>query len=194
MVKKERLFKPHSECEFLDSFDANLVKQLKIEGVLKRFKKEDILDLTKGGGISIVCAEGGQDSGAYHRECVRRSSSIRLFGGAMLISPRFKGYTRMEAKIVLDNISLGLLHDKTESIFPIFHWPCTIGIAFGHNMKESLTMVSEVMGILNNNPFFSTEKIYPLFHVKRINSRGNVEQNTYLLDVKKLRRNDQLGL
>jgi len=42
-------------------------------------------------------------------------------------------------------------------------------------------VANRIKEVFENDKFFSLEKIYPLFHVKRINKAGKIEQNTYLL-------------
>jgi len=153
---------------------------LKKNGFLIKFKKSDMKNVTKNGGIAILCGDGDVSIYDHHKAIIsKRAHSIKLFGGPLLLCPSFKKYNKHAVSAILENISWGKSAKETKTFFIYFHYPCGVATLFDHSMDDVLKMAPEATKCIQD--FFDPKKIITFFHVKRRNKGGKIEQNSYIL-------------
>lgn len=155
------------------------ISGLKRYGVLQKFNPEEIRGIDENGGVAVVCSDGDIDAEPFHRRISHRPHAVRIFGGPLLLAPGFGGYDAGLERRLIENIKQGMEVKKTRTLYLYFHAPCGMALAHHHDIKEILNMAMSVSGIFDRADFFS--RVFTLFHVKRINKGGILEQNVYLL-------------
>ena len=165
----------------ISSKENEYVSRLKYRGVLQRFNPEDeyINGISKNGGVAVMCSDGDIDAELFHRRISHRPHAVKIFGGPLLFSPNFGGYDAGFAEKIIKNIKQGMEVKQTRTIYFYFHAPCGMAAAHHHDIREILDMAMSVSGIFDRADFFS--KVFALFHVKRINKGGALEQNVYFI-------------
>ncbi|MBI2459184.1 MAG: hypothetical protein HYV53_01365 [Parcubacteria group bacterium] len=159
-----------------------LISNFKKNGTLKKFNpEEEMQGLAKNGGVAVICADGDIDAELFHRRISHRPHAIRIFGGPLLFSPNFGGYDEGFARKMIENVKQGMEVKKTRTLYLYFHAPCGLATAFNHEIPEILDLARSVNGSFTSDNFFF--RVFTLFHVKRINKGGIMEQNVYLLQV-----------
>ena len=83
------------------------------------------------------------------------------------------------ASRIIENIRWGMEAKDTKSLFLYFHYPCGVAEKFGHSLVDVLGAIPFVMKEFREDKFFDYQKIFPFFHIPRLNKTGNLEQNTY---------------
>ncbi|MDO8668193.1 MAG: hypothetical protein Q7K35_03810 [bacterium] len=160
-----------------------VVSQLKKDGILQRFDPATIFGIAKNGGVGVMCSDGDPDMFPYHTRLTHRPHCVRLFGGSLLFAPSFKGFNEALAFGLLGNIRQGMTVKHTQTLFLYVHAPCGVAAMYGYGIEDQIKLAIEAMEFFAADNFFRRNKIHLLFHVKRINRAGALEQNTYKIDV-----------
>jgi len=159
-----------------------MVSRLKKQGVLKRFQPETELGgVAKNGGVAVICSDGDIDAEPFHRRISARPHAIKLFGGPLILAPRFGGYNHTLAYEIMKNIKQGMAVKKTRTLYLYFHAPCGMAAEHKHDLSEVLEMAKSVYQRFRDDGSFA--RVFLLFHVKRVNRAGNLEENTYIINV-----------
>lgn len=166
---------------FISSKENEYIGGLKQSGVLKKFnpEDEDINGINKNGGVAVICSDGDIDAEPFHRRLSHRPHAVKIFGGPLLFASSFGGYGAGFARKLIKNIKQGMEVKNTSVIYLYFHAPCGMAVAYNHDIREILEMAMSVGCIFDRDDFFS--RVFTLFHVKRINKGGILEQNVYLV-------------
>lgn len=163
------------------SSEQNLVVSgLKNRGILRRFNpEEEMSGVTKNGGVGIMCFDGDIDAELFHRRISHRPHVVKIVGGPLLLAPNFAEYDDIFAKKIIENIKKGMVVKQTRTIFLYFHAPCGVAMKFDYDIPQILDLAKDARDVLAGDKFFS--RIFTLFHVKRVNKGGELEQNVYAL-------------
>jgi len=129
----------------------------------------------------VICSDGDIDAEPFHRRLSHRPHAIKIFGGTLLLAPSFGGFNGNFAAAIIENIKQGMKVKKTRTLYLYFHAPCGMAIEFNHDIPEVLKLAGSVKHIVTIDDFFS--RVFTLFHVKRVNSSGNLEEDTYLINL-----------
>lgn len=161
--------------------ESEKVSRLKKEGGLLRVTAEQLQGMTRHGGSFYVCSDNKIDALSHHIQIVN-SNPIMHFGMPYLLVPEYRGYKKEYADATLGYSAEGMNLKSTQAIFLCFHYPCGHAkVLHGHSLEEALQMAAKLTIMLKADKRFNPQKIHPLFHVKRINKGGKLEQNTYLM-------------
>lgn len=163
----------------ISSKENEYISGLKRYGVLQKFNPEEIRGIDENGGVAVVCSDGDIDAEPFHRRISHRPHAVRIFGGPLLLAPGFGGYDAGLERRLIENIKQGMEVKKTRTLYLYFHAPCGMALAHHHDIRETLEMAKATGESLASDEFFS--KVFTLFHVKRINKGGDLEQNIYIL-------------
>lgn len=168
--------------QVLTAEENDLVSSFKEDGIFQRFSITDLREIANNnnGGVAIFCSDGDIDAFAYHARISSRPHAIKIFGGPMVLSPLFEDYNKEFARYLLKNLKMGMETKKTEVIFLYFHYPCGVAIRYRYELHFVVAMADRMKEVFTAAGF-KGETIIPLFHVKRINRAGKLEQNTYRL-------------
>jgi len=156
-----------------------VVSRLKREDKLQRFKLEEFKGLTRNGGVAVICLDGDIDAFNHHTAITHRPHCLRVFGGPLVFARSFPGFREAFAVGLLENLRLGMTIKDTKTLFLYLHAPCGLAITYNYGIEEQLGLTAEIRNFFVGDQFFLPEKIHCLFHVKRINKGGELEQNTY---------------
>lgn len=169
------------------------VRYLKKVGILRIFSREDMKKITRNGGVFFTCSDGDIDiSDFYNLAVSERNHEIKLFGGSLTLCTELEGYDPEEARVVIRNIRKGFKVKRTKTLCLGHHFPC--GVAIGHTIEEVLyfnylvnqrlcgELLPEINKDLPPELHLRAERIFDFFHVKRINKKGEIEQNMYIFD------------
>ncbi len=165
--------------QVLTGEENELVSTFKKDGVFQRFTVEELRSVTKNGGVAIICSDGDIDAYFYHTKISQRPHAIKVFGGPLILSPDFAGYNKIFTQGLIENLKWGMEAKQTETIFLYSHYPCGVAIKFRHYFEVTVALTARLKEIFLADSFFKPDKIYSLFHVKRMNKSGQIEQNTY---------------
>ena len=166
----------------ISNVENELISQLKKDGTLKRFNPDkEMKNIAKNGGVAVICSDGDIDAEPFHRRLSHRPHAIKIFGGPLLFAPTFGGYDVVFARKLIENIKQGMEVKKTRTLYLYFHAPCGMATAYKHEIQDVLEMAQNVNEIFTSDGFFS--RVITLFHAKRINRAGNLEENTYLINL-----------
>lgn len=164
----------------ISSAENEYISELKQHGVLQKFKpEEEMSGIDKNGGVAVICSDGDIDAEPFHRRISHRPHAVKIFGGPLLFAPGFGGYDAGFKRKLIENIKQGMENKKTSTLYLYFHAPCGMAAVHNHNIREILDMAMAIGEIFARDKFFS--RVFTLFHVKRINKRGALEQNVYLV-------------
>jgi hypothetical protein len=155
------------------------IRILKKKKILQKFDVNDLPRLTQNGGVAVFCGDGDIDASWFHRHGIERPHAVKLFGGPLLLFPAFRRYNPYFASSVIENIKWGMEAKDTKALFLYFHYPCGVAEKFGHNLLDVYNSIPAVLEEFRRDDFFEPDKIFPFFHVRRINRGGKLEQNTY---------------
>lgn len=164
--------------EHVSVHDQAILDALKIEGILLKFDPKELNGSTKNGGVAGDCGDGDTDLSVYHRKISHRPHEIKVFGGAMVFAPSYRGYDKAFAAKLVKNMKAGMEAKETKSLFLYFHAPCGMAAKYNHSIREQIAMAIEARCFFIRDPFFVPEKIHTLFHTKRLRDSA-IEQNTY---------------
>lgn len=157
-----------------------VISNLKNIGILRRFNpEEEMSGVTKNGGVGIMCSDGDIDAELFHRRISHRPHAVKIFGGPLLLAPNFGGYDSSFAEKIIENIKQGMEVKQTRTVFFYFHAPCGVATKFNYDIPQILELAKDSRDVLAGDKFFS--RIFTLFHVKRVNKGGELEQNVYAL-------------
>lgn len=165
--------------ETISAEDNQLVSRLKSSGTLLRFRPEEFMGLTRNGGVAVICSDGDISAPDYHAKLIHRPHCLRVFGGSLVFAPLFRGFREAFAVGLLENLRQGMTVKDTKTLFLYFHAPCGVAAAYNHGIEEQLELAQGAKRFFASDNFFVPSKIHLLFHVKRINKAGALEQNTY---------------
>jgi hypothetical protein len=162
---------------FLNKKEEVIIAELKRKGRLQKLAPRELRDITKNGGISVICADGDIDVRSYHRKSINpRAHSPAPFGGFLVFCKSFRGFNPGFANGFLENISWGMEAKQTETFFLYPHWPCGVATKFDYEMLEALNLLPEAIN------FFTpvSKKIHTFLHLKMM-VRDEVKEKTYKL-------------
>jgi hypothetical protein len=156
---------------FLTEEERGRIRQLKEEGVLRKFTPDFTKGIAKNGGILIACSDGDITLSDYYKEAISdRPHSVKTFGGTLNICPDFRGFDPEEESVILKNVVKGFKAKKTRTLFLGHHYPCGMASAFNHSLDDVLTL-----NCLAHIRF-------DFLHVKRVNKGNEPEENMYSFD------------
>lgn len=186
-VRNHKQTKPQSMSEAIDGTiskeENQVVSDLKKQGVLQRFDPETILGISKNGGVAVICSDGDIDAFNHHTRMTHRPHCVRLFGGPLLLAPSFRRFNQALAFGLLGNIRQGMTVKHTQTLFLYVHAPCGVATMYDYSIEDQIKLAVEAKEFFAADNFFVHNKIHLLFHVKRINKAGALEQNTYKISV-----------
>jgi hypothetical protein len=162
---------------FLKKEEEKIVEELKKKGVLQKITPGELTDITKNGGISVICADGDIDVRRYHRKSINpRAHSPAPFGGFLIFCKSFRGFNPAYAYGFLENILWGMEAKDTETFFLYPHWPCGVATKFKYEMLEVIDLLPEAINFFHP----VSKKIHTFLHLKMM-INGEVKEKTYKL-------------
>lgn len=167
----------------ISEHDQAVVTALKSEGVFLKFDFKDLNGSTRNGGVGIPCGDGDTDIHKSQALISHRPHCLRVFGGALVFAPSYRGYDADFAAMLVKNLKAGMEAKDTKSLFLYFHAPCGMATKHKHSIREQIALAVEARDFFIRDPFFVPEKIHILFHTKKlvVDATGQkvLEQNTY---------------
>lgn len=158
------------------------------------------------GGVKCCCGDGTKDMILYHKKNIHPDTNLQTLAGGPLsysfgfIRRKLNGdFSNKDLSIVMRGnvaeIKAYMKLKNTRTMFHCFHFPCGAAKDAGLTIKDIVIghipkVVSYFDALCFKDPeFFRAERVFYKFHVKKINSGGAEEQNTYLIDIPELRGN-----
>lgn len=163
---------------YLTQREEEMVTNLKSNGVLKSYTKDDWRGVATNGGVAIVCSDGDIDAYQHHAKVVSpRPHCLKVFGGPLLLAPSFPEFEQHINDFLMKQIGLGMSIKETGTIFVMFHHPCGMAMKHGYNLKDILECAWGAHRNLINSRL-RPKKVFTFLHVKKAG-----RQSTYLLDL-----------
>lgn len=177
--------------DVLSKQDYKLVRTLKQMGILLNLEKPEVKRRIPAVKDSVIfgCSDGHVDYETHARAII--SAYVNRpgnFGGTLDLCSEYAIYDEPMINGFLKRVALGMELKKAEYLILLFHFPCGMATHFKHSLKEIFSWIPDAFDYVKGHESFlnKDEMIYVFFHVKRINAGGELEENTYLLDVEKL--------
>ncbi len=168
-----------------------VVKRLKSQRIF--LKLNDSVAMEKIGSsegiVATACADDHTDMirhlrNALHTEVIH---PVRVFGGPLVFVPSYGDHCKEACAWLLNNIIQGMRAKDADCLVLFEHGPCAMLDEYGHSIEDAVRWIIEIEDFFFSIDFFKDKKIIFLFHVKRKNKAGAIEQNTYMVDTGSLR-------
>jgi hypothetical protein len=171
------------------------VGNLKKKQILRMFSPKDTKQISSNGAVFITCGDGDIDYRKHYNSVVSdRPHTVSQFGGTMLTCRFYRGFKPYYDEYFVDQVFSGFKGKITTTLNLGHHYPCAMATEHHHCIEEvfyisylvSKRWRTDLMERLNNRlPLklhLRDERVFDFFHLKKINSRGKLEQNTYIFD------------
>lgn len=168
---------------------------LKEKHVLRLFTPSDTKQISNNGAIFITCGDGDLDYSKHYNFAVSdRPHEFKLFGGTMNVCPTYRGYRSENDDLFLSQVYYGFRAKTTTTLNLGHHYPCAMATDFNHSIEDVFyfsyiasrrwrtDLMAKLNEILPPELRLRDERVFDYFHLKKINSQGVLEQNTYIFD------------
>lgn len=183
--------------EFLTDKEKAFAGELKKEGVLILIPKKELI---KTSGSLVACGDGRKDIRTFHRMAIHCEPFTQMEpGGSLIYSVPFLNTYPAASKdpehsiaCSLERLKLYMAAQGSDELTHNFHFPCTAALNAGITIEQLIhQFVPEVyyrfLGYCRADPSsFKEEHVHYHLHLKKINSKGEEEQNTYQIMISRL--------
>jgi len=163
----------------ISAADYGIVSALKCERVLLKFDPKDLNGSTRNGGAAVACSDGDTDIRVFHGQISHRPHCQLITGGTLRYIPSFRGYKKRFAFELMRDLKALMSIKETKTLFLYLHAPCGMAIKYLYGIREQISLAAEARNFFASDQFFVPEKIHLLFHVKRLDTGGDLKQRTY---------------
>lgn len=166
------------------SEESKLIEKLKSEEIFLDVGSPNIQDIIEDDEVcSLLCGDDHTDMRQHLREYVAQYiHPVCFFGGPLLLSRRYGGYSPTGYEFVMGNIAKGMDHKKIGKLIVQYHFPCGMADHHKHPIQEVLSWMPEAIADLDSKSFMEGRQAIPLAHVKRV-KKGRFSQRTYFVNL-----------